>query len=255
LFKIPQPDVKGKNILVTGGTKGIGLAMAYALAHFGANVMVSGRNKQDGDNAIKELNTLGTQIGYISCDVSDKSQIENMVDKTVKQLGTIDVLINNAGMNKRQALTEIDEETWDQIIATNLKGYFLTGQTAVKYMKERKSGVIINISSILGAIGLPFMSSYAASKGGVDQLTRVWAYELGPYNIRVNGLAPGFMNKSMSGGWLSEPKTKQSIIDSTMLGRLGEMEDLVGPTLFLASEMSSYVTGHVLYVEGGWVAR
>jgi NAD(P)-dependent dehydrogenase (short-subunit alcohol dehydrogenase family) len=252
---IPQLDVIGKNAIVTGGTKGIGYVMAQTLAQYGANVLITGRNRQDGEQAAEELSSHGTNIQYIPCDVTDKKQIEGMVNSALDEFGSIDILVNNAGMNKRQMVQEIDEETWDQILTTNLKGYFLTGQLVSKHMMERKRGVIINVSSILGAIGIPYMSSYAASKGGVDQLTRVWAHEFGPYNIRVNALAPGFLNKSMSGGWLSEPKTRQSLIDSTMLGRLGELEDLVGPTLFLASDMSSYVTGHVLYVEGGWVAR
>ncbi|MCQ6279935.1 glucose 1-dehydrogenase [Bacillus sp. EB600] len=254
-MNIPQYDLKGKNAIVTGGTKGIGYAMAYTLAHYGANVIITGRNTQDGENASKELRSLGPNVKYIPCDVTKKDQIGQMINEAIQEFGTIDILVNNAGMNKRQMIHDVEEETWDQIINTNLKGYFLTGQLVSKHMMERKTGVIINVSSILGSVGIPYMSSYAASKGGVDQLTRVWAHELGPFNIRVNALAPGFLNKSMSGGWLSEPKTKQTLIDSTMLGRLGELEDLAGPTLFLASDMSSYVTGHVLYVEGGWVAR
>jgi gluconate 5-dehydrogenase len=254
-MNLPNMKVEGKNVLVTGGTKGIGLVIAYTLASYGANIAISGRTEKDGEEAVKTLSECGTKIKYIPCDVTDTKQVKEMVEVTIGEFGSLDVLVNNAGMNKRQSIDEIEEETWDRIIETNLKGYFITGQAAVKHMMERKQGVIINISSILGTIGIPYMSSYAASKGGVDQLTRVWAHELGKYNIRVNALAPGFLNKSMSGGWLSEPKMKQSIIDSTMLGRLGEMEDLAGPTLFLASDMSSYVTGHVLYVEGGWVAR
>lgn len=255
MVKMPAMNVEGKNALVTGGSKGIGLTIAYTLAAYGANVAISGRNKKDGEEAVRILREVGQKVTYIPCDVSDTKQTIEMVAETIETFGSLDILVNNAGFNQRGEVGEIDEETWNKIIDTNLKGYFTTGQAAIKHMKERKSGVIINISSILGAIGIPKMSCYAASKGGVDQLTRVWAHELGPYNIRVNAMAPGFLSKTMSIDWDKEPETKKRVEGSTMLGRLGEMEDIVGPTLFLASDMSSYVTGHVLYVEGGYVAR
>ncbi|WCK55706.1 SDR family oxidoreductase [Aneurinibacillus sp. Ricciae_BoGa-3] len=185
----------------------------------------------------------------------DKQQIDRLVAETVDRFGSIDILLNNAGMNIRKPLTEVEENDWDLVLGVNLKGIFLVGQAVAKQMIKQRYGKIINISSILGTIGMPYQTSYAASKGGINQLTKVWAEELAPYNISVNALGPAYIRTPMTEGWMNDPERYQQIINATMQKRVGEISDLSGPVVFLASDASSYVTGQVLHVDGGWTAR
>ncbi|OUM87948.1 MAG: 2-deoxy-D-gluconate 3-dehydrogenase [Bacillus thermozeamaize] len=254
-MKIPTFDLTGKVALITGGTKGIGFGMAMALAHYGADVAIVGRNRQDGETAVRKLQEKTNKVEFFATDVTDKQQVNDMVQKVVDAFGRIDILVNNAGMNIRKPLIEIEEEDWDRVLNTNLKGIFLVGQAVARQMIKQKGGRIINISSILGSIGLSHQTSYAASKGGINQLTKVWACELAPYQITVNAIGPAYIKTPMTAEWLSEPDRYQNIVNSTLLGRIGELEDLAGPVVFLASDASSYITGQVLYVDGGWLVR
>ncbi|WP_066234114.1 SDR family NAD(P)-dependent oxidoreductase, partial [Geobacillus jurassicus] len=171
------------------------------------------------------------------------------------QHGRLDILVNNAGMNIRKPLIDIEEDDWDRVLNTNLKGIFLVGQAAAKQMIKQKYGKIINISSIFGGVGMPFQTSYAASKGGINQLTKVWASELAPYNINVNAIAPAYIRTPMTSAWLQDEERYRNIVNSTMLNRVGEPEDVTGPVVFLASDAANYITGHILYVDGGWTAK
>ncbi len=248
-------NVSGKTALVTGGSKGIGLRMAWALGKAGANVVIASRNLKDLERAKNELQEDGVSCRYYSVDVTDKKQVEDVIQQVVDEFGSLDVLVNNAGMNIRKPLIEIEEHDWDQVQSTNIKGLFLVGQAAAKQMIKQRRGKIINISSILGKIGMRNQSSYAASKGGIDQLTKVWANELAEYGITVNAIAPAYIKTPMTEGWLSDPQRYEQIVDRTMLKRVGELSDLDGPILFLSSAASSYVTGQILYVDGGWTAN
>jgi gluconate 5-dehydrogenase len=252
---IPSIDLFGKVALITGGTKGIGFGMAMALAHYGAEVVISGRNEMDGKRAVSQLREQGYHAHFYQVDVTDKAQVTQMVESVVELTSRIDILVNNAGMNIRKPLLEVEEDDWDSVLTTNLKGVFLVGQAVARQMTQQNYGKMINISSIFGGVGSPNQTCYAASKGGIDQLTKVWAAELGPYHINVNAIAPAYIKTNMTEKWIEEPERYNEIVNSTLLGRVGETNDLAGPVVFLASDASSYITGHTLYVDGGWLAK
>jgi gluconate 5-dehydrogenase len=254
-MNIPTFDLKGKIALVTGGSKGIGFGMAHALGRYGAKIVISSRGTLEGEKAVSQLKGDNIEAAYISCDVTKKDQVEELVSQIVDRYGSLDILVNNAGHNIRKPLIEVEENDWDSVLEVNLKGIFLVAQICTKQMVKQNYGKIINISSILGSVGMPFQTSYAASKGGINQLTKVWAEELAPYNITVNAIGPGYIKTPMTEEWLSDPERLQRITNSTMIKRIGETSDLVGPVVFLASDTSSYVTGQVLNVDGGWTAR
>lgn len=254
-MNMPTFDLKGKIALVTGGSKGIGFGMAHALGRYGATVVISSRGIEEGKKAVLQLKEESIEAHYIPCDVTRKDQVEGLVNQIVDRYGSLDILVNNAGHNIRKPLIEVEESDWDSVLEVNLKGIFLVAQVCAKQMMEQNYGKIINISSILGSIGMPFQTSYAASKGGINQLTKVWADELAPYNITVNALGPGYIKTPMTEDWLSDTERLEKITNSTMIKRIGEISDLVGPVVFLASDTSAYVTGQVLNVDGGWTAR
>lgn len=249
-------DLSEKVALVTGGSKGIGLGMAEALGRQGASIVIASRGMEDLHIAEQELRDKGIEATGVQVDVTDKKSVEALMESVITAYGRLNILINNAGTNIRKPLIEVEEEDWDFILNTNLKGIFLTGQAAAKQMiKQNVGGKIINISSILSTVAMPHQTSYAASKGGINQLTKVWAEELAPYQINVNALGPAYIKTPMTQSWLDDEERYNAIIDKTMQKRVGELEDLAGPAVFLASNASSYVTGQVLYVDGGWTAR
>ncbi|WP_247747255.1 SDR family NAD(P)-dependent oxidoreductase [Alkalihalobacillus sp. BA299] len=249
-------DLAGKVALVTGGSKGIGLGMAEALGKSGATVAIASRGKEDLIKAERELKEKGITVKGFQVDVTNKQKVEQLIEDVVTEFSHIDILINNAGTNIRKPLVEVKEEDWDFVMGTNLKGIFLTGQAVAKQLiKQGEGGKIINISSIFGATGMSNQTSYSASKGGINQLTKVWADELAPHGIQVNAIGPGYIKTPMTADWLSDQERLKSIVDKTMIGRIGTLEDLAGPVVFLSSASSSYVTGQILYVDGGWTAK
>jgi gluconate 5-dehydrogenase len=254
-IEFPSFSLQDKVSLVTGGSRGIGFGMAVGLVKAGSDLVIVSRNRQELEQAAHELSEYGTRVIPIPCDVSVSEEVQAMVERAVTELGRIDVLVNNAGMNIRKPLAEYEEADWDRVLSVNLKGVFLVGREVAKTMIRMGSGSIINISSIFGSVGMPMQTAYAASKGGINQLTRVWANELAPYNIRVNAIAPAYIETPMTAGWLQDPDRLQQIVGSTPAGRLGKLKDLIGPVIFLASDASEYVTGHILHVDGGWTAR
>jgi gluconate 5-dehydrogenase len=254
-MNFPTFDLTGKVALVTGGSKGIGFGMAQALGIYGAKVLISSRGIDEGKKAVEELRKQDIDAFFYAFDVSKKQEVIAGVNRIIEEHQKIDILINNAGMNIRKPLIDVEEEDWDQVIDVNLKGIFLVGQTVAKQMIKQKYGKIINISSILGTVALPFQTSYAASKGGINQMTKVWAEELAHYNITVNAIGPGYIKTPMTTGWLDDSDRYNNIVNSTMAKRIGEISDLVGPVVFLSSDTSAYVTGQVLNVDGGWTAK
>lgn len=255
MMEVPTFSLENKVTLVTGGSKGIGYGMAAGLAQAGSHLIIVSRNREELETAAHQLSVYGTQVIPIPCDVSIADQVGSMVERAATELGRIDVLVNNAGMNIRKPLPEYEEADWDQVLSVNLKGIFLVGREVSKSMIRAGSGSIINISSIFGSVAMPYQTGYAASKGGINQLTRVWATELASHNIRVNAIAPAYIETPMTSGWLNDPERLRQIVANTPLGRLGKLKDLIGPIVFLASDASEYVTGHVLHVDGGWTAR
>ena len=248
-------DLSGKVALVTGGSKGIGYGMAHALAQTGADIIIVSRNLAEGEKAAQDMRDLGRKAVAISCDVTSATAVDAMVKKSVEVFGKIDILVNNAGMNIRKQVVDIAEEDWDKVLNTNLKGVFLVAQRVGKEMIKQQGGKIINIASVMGAVGMPMLGSYCASKGGIVQLTKVMALEWAQYNINVNCLAPAYIRTPMTEGWLTDQARLQVILGSTPLNRIGTLEEVAGPTVFLASDWSNYMTGHTLLVDGGWAAK
>ena len=254
-MSIPNSTMTGKVVLITGGRTGMGRAFALAFAKAGADVAICSRtNEGDGLEAVaEEIRKLGQHALAIKADVSRKNDVENMVKKTIAELGDIDVLINNAGILARGPLLETEEDIWDKLIDTNLKGCYLCSQAVGRTMVKRKKGNIINIASIAGLKPIPLRTAYAISKAGVIMLTRVLARELGSYNIRVNAIAPGTIRTQMSEALISGPEAPE-ILANISLGRFGETNDVIGAALFLASDAASWITGHTLLIDGGFLA-
>lgn len=254
-FSYPSFDLTGKKALVTGGSKGIGLAIAAGLANAGAKVLITGRDETVLQEVADELSGRNLDVSWKVADVTSKQAVVELFDFIDTEFGGVDILVNNAGMNIRKPLVEVEEQDWDKVIGTNLKGIFLVGQQAAKRMISQQNGCIINISSIMGQVGNPLQTSYAASKGGINQLTKVWAAELAEHNIRVNALAPAYIKTPMTEPFLQDPERLEKLVGRTLLKRMGEVEEMIGPALFFASGASSYVTGQILYVDGGWTAN
>ncbi|WP_028783954.1 SDR family NAD(P)-dependent oxidoreductase [Thalassobacillus devorans] len=246
----------GKVAMITGGSKGIGLGIAHTLGKMGAKVAIASRGLEDLEKAKKSLAEADIEVLATQVDVTSKKSVDDWLNEVIETFGEVHILINNAGTNIRKPLVEVEESDWERVLDTNLKGVFLAGQAAAKQMiAQQTGGKIVNISSIFGGVGSSFQTSYAASKGGINQLTKVWASELAEHGINVNGLAPGYIKTPMTEGWLNDEERYQGIVDQTMLKRVGDLEDLAGPLALLASDGSNYMTGQTIYVDGGWTAK
>lgn len=248
-------DLSGKAAIVTGSTKGLGYGMAIGLAKAGADIVVVSRSQADCDRVAAEITTMGRRAIGVSTDVGNLEQIQRLVDKTVSELGRIDILVNNAGTAVTKRAEELTEADWDRVVDVNLKGVFFCAQIVGRQMIKQKRGKIINVASIFGLVGDRAVVPYCASKGGVIQLTRVLALEWAKHNIQVNALAPGYVKTPMNEKELTDEKVLNHVLKSIPVRRLGEIEDMAGPTIFLASEASNYMTGQVLVVDGGWTAQ
>jgi NAD(P)-dependent dehydrogenase (short-subunit alcohol dehydrogenase family) len=249
-------DLTGRKAIITGAGRGLGRAIAVGLAQFGADVALVSRTQAQLEETAAEIGKTGRETLVLPADVSKKNEVEEVVRQVVAKWGRLDILVNNAGVDAAQPSLDYREEDWDFVLDVNLKGYFLCAQAAGRVMIGQRSGKIINNSSVCGDVGIKNILAYNASKGGVNMLTRTLAVEWAPYNIRVNAFSPAYMEVVMPGAKSEHDEAKeQSIRELTPLGRRGKPEELVGPVVFLASDASSYVTGEVLMVDGGWTAR
>ena len=244
----------GKAALVVGGNKGLGQAMALALAAAGADVCVVARGPAGLKETAAAVSTLGRKGTSIAADVSDEDQVEHMVAKMVETYGRIDILVNSQGMVHLQPTTEFDTEAWQRVIDVNLKSLFLCCKHVGRVMLAQGKGKIINISSVRGFQGRAMDPAYAPSKGAVNQLTHSLAIEWGPKGINVNAIAPVFTRTAMAAPIIDDPATRDWVLSRIPMKRTGELDDLFGPVVFLASESSNFVNGHVLVVDGGWIA-
>nr|UWI49158.1 SDR family oxidoreductase [Clostridioides difficile] len=241
-----------KTVLVTGGSRGIGKAISKTFAKDGYNVLI---NFNKSENEVKELYTVldekGFSVKLFKADISNREEVENMIDYCIKEFGGLDVLINNAGISQDKLFTDITDEDWDNMMNINLKGSFYCSQTALKYMISEKKGNIINISSIWGISGASCEVHYSVSKAGIIGMTKALAKEVAPSNIRVNSIAPGVINTDM----LSEYNEDEIdvLVEETPLMRLGTPEDIANCAIFLASDKSSFITGQVISPNGGFV--
>lgn len=245
----------GKNALVTGSQSGLGAGIALAFAQAGANVVVHGKDCRGIDDVRAPIEGIGTKAAHFLGDVSDPKVCEALVDFTVEQFGSIDILVNNAGIIRRSPAAEFSEKDWYDVIEVNLNAVFRLCQLAGRQMLRQGSGKIINIASLLAFQGGVFVPSYAAAKGAVAQLTKALANEWANKGINVNAIAPGYMATDNTAPLRSDPVRSEQIVGRIPMGRWGTPEDLGGTAVFLASAASNYVNGHVLVVDGGWLAR
>ena len=248
-------DLSGKVALVTGGSKGLGKAMARGLAEAGADVMISSRHEDELRKAAAEISEgLDRRIEWRVADMGQRDQVQSLAEETIARLGKVDILINNAGGNQPQAIDEITDEAWDRILELNLTSCMSLTRAVVPGMKQRGWGRIIHISSVLGVGSKERRNAYSATKAGLIGLAKASALDLGPYNITVNCLCPGPFLTDLPMSLLSEVE-KQAFANRTALNRWGQTRELVGPALLLASDAGSYITGEALLVDGGAFAR
>jgi NAD(P)-dependent dehydrogenase (short-subunit alcohol dehydrogenase family) len=251
-FKTPNFDLSGKVAVVTGSSKGLGEGMAWALASYGAAVVISSRNQQESDAVAAKINAGGGKAIAIKADMQVKQEIDDLVSKTVEAFGRLDIMVSNAGTGVTQRVVRMTEEEWDKVLDTNLKGVFFCGAAAAKVMIEQKiPGRIINISSAGGLVGTKNIAAYCASKAGVISLSKTMAMEFGPYGITVNSLCPGYIPTSINAKPLEIPKVREQILNKTALKRLGEIEEIGPIVVFLASDASSIITGACIAADMG----
>ncbi len=248
-------DLSGKIAIVTGAGRGMGCAMALALARYGADLVISSRTTSELEKVGNEIEGIGRKVLIQRMDVTKISDIHTMVEASLKTFGRIDILINNAGLNVPQWAVDVTEEAWDKVINTNLKALFFCAQAVGKVMIQQKKGKIINVSSQSGSVGLLQRAAYCASKGGVNLLTKVLAIEWAKYNINVNAIAPTFIEGPFTRPMFEKEGFREYVLGNIPLGRIGQPQDVIGGVIYLASEASNLVTGHVLLIDGGWTAH
>lgn len=245
-------DLSGKKALVTGGSRGLGKAVAIALAKKGANVAICGRKQENLDQAIEDFSQMGLDVKTQVANVGKSEQVGALFQTIEDRFGTLDILVNNVGMNiLTPSVSMADEGLWDKIIETNLKGTYLASSQAVRLMKKAGGGKIINISSIAARKAAMGMGIYCVAKAGVEMLTKVLALELAQDNINVNAVAPCVVRTQFSQPFWSNDALLKEIIATIPLGRIAETDDVVGAVLFLASGLSDFITGEIINVDGG----
>lgn len=250
---LPSFNLQGKTALVTGAGRGIGQAIAIGLAEAGANVALVSRTQsslEETASLIRE--TTNAEAYVIPADVTDRASVEGAIEEVIAKAGTLDILVNNAGMNIRTPALEVTDEEWDTIVQTNLKSAFLTSQIAGRVMKTQGGGRIINISSVGGHTALRTGVVYGATKAAMIHMTKVLALEWGKYGIQVNSVGPWYIRTPLTEKLLSDKDYLEEIEGRTPLGRIGQLQEVVGPVVFLSSDASSYMTGQTLLVDGGF---
>ncbi|PLR90011.1 2-dehydro-3-deoxy-D-gluconate 5-dehydrogenase KduD [Bacillus sp. T33-2] len=253
-FSLEYFSLAGKVAIVTGANKGLGQGYAVALAKAGADIFVVSRSG-DWNETRDLLEETGSRAAFFQADLSDREAVKQVIPECLKTYGKLDILVNNAGTILRSPLLEYKEEDWDQVMEVNLHSLYLLSQGAAKVMAEQKSGKIINIASMLSFQGGKFVPSYTASKHAVAGLTKAFANELADKNIQINALAPGYIATDNTAPIRADEKRNAEILSRIPAGRWADPSDLMGAVVFLASRASDYMNGHVLAVDGGWLAR
>lgn len=247
-------DIKGKVVIVTGGSKGIGKEIALEYSKLGAKVVIIGRNIDDLNNVKQELDRNSENNLVIQVDLNDVSALNKKVDDIYEKYKSIDILVNNAGINITKDAFEITEEDWDRVLDTNLKASFFMCQAVGKKMKENNGGKIINMASQMSFVGYVKRAAYGSSKGGVLQLTKALAVEWAKYNINVNAVAPTFVETNLTAKTLEDEELKKDIYQRILFDELPKPSDIVGGVLYLSSNLSNYVTGETIKIDAGWTA-
>ncbi len=246
--------LSGRVALVTGSSAGIGLALARGLAGAGARVVVNGRTPKTVEMAVEDLRAGGSEAYAAPFDVTDHEQVGEAVKRIEADVGPIDILINNAGIQRRGPLEDYPEETWRELMRANLDSVFFVSQAVARAMIPRGRGRIINVGSVQCEVARPNIAPYTASKGGVKMLTKGMATDWGKHGLRINAIAPGYFKTELNKALVEDEKFSAWLTSRTPMGRWGDVDELVGAAIFLASDASSFVNGHILYVDGGVTA-
>ena len=246
--------LNGKLALITGSSAGIGFALARALGEAGAHVVINGRSAQKVKEAVALLKSEGLKVSETVFDVTDSASVSAAVNNIESQVGAIDILINNAGMQIRGPLHEYKDEDWHTLMRTNLDSVYYVGKTVAQHMIPRGCGKIINICSVQSELGRPGIAPYTASKGAVKMFTKGMAIDWGQFGIQVNGIGPGYFKTELNQKLVDDPQFSSWLVGRTPSRRWGDVEDLGGAAVFLASDASQFVNGHILYVDGGVTA-
>jgi gluconate 5-dehydrogenase len=244
-------DLTGRLALITGSSRGIGRAIAEGYLAAGARVVINGRDK---DAVAAAVTALGSNAQAAPFDVTSSAGVEAAIEKIERDIGPIDILVNNAGMTKRMPFTEFPEADWRQIMATNLDSVFFVTQSVARRMIARSRGKIVNICSVMSELGRPTIAPYTASKGAVKMLTKAMCAEFAKHGITANGISPGYFGTELNQALMADEKFSAWVCARTPAGRWGKVEELQGAAIFLASDASSFVNGHILFVDGGMTA-
>ncbi len=247
-------DLRGQTALVTGSSGGLGLTIARGLAQAGASVVLNGRNQDKLTHASESLTAEGLSVWECAFDVASEEQVCAGIDQIVQRVGAIDILVNNAGITRRGALVDLDIADWNAVLGTNLTAPFLVARQVAPGMIERKAGKVINICSLMSRLARPTTGAYAAAKGGLQMLTHAMATEWAQYNIQANGIGPGYFVTELTQKLADDPEFDAWLKGRTPAARWGRPEELIGAAVFLASSASSFVSGQVIYVDGGLLA-
>lgn len=247
-------ELADKTIIVTGGSKGIGKDIALTFAKLNANVVISGRNQAALDETLAELQSHNPRCIAVAGDLSNIEEVQRLVDTAAKTFGTVDVLVNNAGVNIAKPAMEVTEEDWDTVLDLNLKTAFFASQAAAKYMLAQGSGRIINIASQMAFVGFIKRAAYCSSKGGLVQLTKALAVEWAQQGIRVNAVAPTFIETEFTAKMFEDKDFEKEVHSRILLDGLSQPKDTSGAVLYLASDLANFVTGETIKVDGGWTA-
>ncbi len=247
-------DLTGKRALITGSGQGIGLALAEGLAAHGAEIILNGRTAGPVEAAAERLSKAGVKVSTSLFDVTDGDAVAKAVDQIEATLGPIDILVNNAGMQFRAPLEDFPADKWQQLLQTNISSVFFTGQAVARHMIRRGRGKIINIASVQSELARPNIAPYTATKGAVRNLTKGMATDWAKYGLNINAIAPGYFKTPLNQALVDNPEFSAWLEKRTPAGRWGNVEELIGAAVFLASDASTFVNGHVLYVDGGITA-
>lgn len=246
-------SLEGKTAIITGGSRGLGKAMTQALSAAGARVAIISRTESELEKTAAEINSNGGNCTYKALDIMNRAELQNYVNELYEENGSIDILINAAGVNKRYPFLEFPESEWDQVIDTNLKSVYQITQIVIPYMQKNNYGKIINIASLTSEIGFPNMAAYVASKGAITQFTKALAVEFAESGINVNAIGPGYFKTELTMPLFKDEEKVAWMKSRIPLKKIGEPEDLKGTAVFLASRASDYITGQTIYVDGGWL--
>lgn len=247
-------ELAGKTVVVTGGSRGIGRDIARTFAELGANVVISGRNQETLDDALRELHGSNPRCIAVAGDLSAVAEVRWLIDKAADTFGTVDVLVNNAGVNIAKPAMEVTEADWDTVLDLNLKSAFFASQAAAKYMLAQKSGRIINIASQMAFVGYIKRAAYCSSKGGMVQMTKALAVEWAKEGVKVNAVAPTFIETEFTAKMFEDKAFKKDVESRILLDGLAQPKDISGAVLYLASDLANFVTGETIKVDGGWTA-